>query len=310
MKRFAKFIDNLLLLIIFLSIVQLVVDDLGTIKQWGDSFTKWMIYVGFAFDVIFSIEFIVRSITALKRKNFIEYFMYCRGWIDFFASIPLLILSSGPSLIVSLSGQAAASGRSMFNIFKVIKAIRVTRVLRLLRTLKIFGKIENVFSRMGQHHISTVVSFIITSSVVIYMGLSTLGVLNIKPNVAQIFHIEENDLTEDQYEQLVLLHDARVSLVFTLVMIGNVLILTIFYSKHFAQNVGDPIYVIKRGMTEDNYNFTAKIKEPYKDEEVFELAEAYNSIWLPMKVRIQSIRNRRHQQSQQLPIDDDYSDLL
>lgn len=288
MKKLVKILDNILLVIILLSIVQIIMDDVSVLKGWGDNFGFVMIIIGVAFDLIFSIEFIVRAIVAIKNKDFKNYFFYRKGWIDFVASIPLLATSSGPMFYLAITGKAAKGGRSMINVLKVIKAIRVTRILRLLRTLKIFGKIENVYSKMSQHHISTVASIVISTSVAVFMAATGFGLLNLTDAVVE----------------------ARVSITFTIVMIANVLMIAFLYAKHFAQNISDPIYVIKRGMLEDEYNFTAKIKEPYKDEEVFELAEVYNTVWMPMKVRIQTIRSKKEASVDEIVGDDDYSDLL
>jgi len=295
MKKLVAIIDNSLIILIILSVIQIFVGDLAVINDWFPSasshavFNKSMIIAGFTFDSLFSIEFIVRSVIALKRKNFAEYFFYRRGWIDFLASLPLLITNSFPqfySLIIV--GTLANGGRGVLNTLKAVKAVRVTRILRLLRTLKIFGKIENVFSKMSQHHISTISSLVVTVSIAVYMLFSMLGLINF-PDA---------------------LSESRISFLFTSILITNVLFIAFFYSRHFAQNISDPIYVIKRGLTETRYNFTVQIKKQYADEEIFELARAYNQIWLPMKVRVQKIRDKKAAEAAMPVNEEDYSDLL
>ncbi len=295
MKKFAAFLDNMLTIIILLSIAQIFVGDLSVIYGWfsadleRDTFDRWMIIAGFSFDVIFSIEFIVRSLHAIKHHRFKEYFFYNRGWIDFLASLPLLLTNSLPQfLALVLANRVSSAGRGILNALKAVKAVRVTRILRLLRTLKIFGKIENVSSKMSQHHVATISSLVVTVSVAVFMLFSFLGFLDMPSPVIE----------------------ARISFVFTILLIANILFVAFFYSRHFAQNVSDPIYVIKRGMLEQKYNFTARIKEHYKDEEVFELARAYNTVWLPMKVRIQKLRDEKLAKEVMPVQDDDYSDLL
>lgn len=302
-KKFWKLIDNLLLIIIFVSIIQIIVGDFAVIGRWserfswGNGFDIGMIIAGFAFDAIFTLEFMVRAIVAVQNRDFKNYFFYRKGWIDLIASLPLLLLISAPSFYVYMTtGEVAGVSRMMIGNLKIIKAIRVTRILRLLRTLKIFGKIENVFSKMSQHHVTTIASMVVTVSIFTFMIISLTGLLNYG-------NISEAELA---------IVEARVSLAFTFVILANVIFIVIFYSKHFAQNVSDPIYVMKRGMLEDGYNFTAKIKPQFGEEEVFELAKAYNSLWLPMKVRIQSIRARKQQEAENkdMGMDEDYSDLF
>jgi hypothetical protein len=108
--------------------------------------------------LLFTIEFITRSINAGKNNRLFVYWFYRRGWVDFIAAVPLLILNSGPLVILTfLTGTAegiAAVG--VLNILKVVKAIRVTRILRLIRVMKIFGKIRNAESKMAQHHTAAV----------------------------------------------------------------------------------------------------------------------------------------------------------
>jgi len=296
MKTLGKIIDNTLLVVILLSIVQIITDDFAVIGSWATTYNwakdwdLWMIIIGFAFDVTFTLEFIVRAVNALIHKRFVTYFFYQRGWIDLLASAPLLALLSGPAFYEYIfNGVIAIKGNRFVGNLKIIKAIRVSRILRLLRVLKIFGKIENVMSKMSQHHVSSVSALVVTCSVAVFMFLTSIGFVD----------LGESPIIE-----------ARVSLTFTIVAIANVLMISLLYGRHFAQNISDPIYVMKRGMIEDDYNFTVKSKKPYKDEEIFELAEAYNTLWLPMKVRIQSIRQKK--QAIQAPgqSQDDYSDLL
>lgn len=294
MKKLGAFLDNLLVLVIILSILQIFLGDLAVIYEWfpGEQhaqFDRWMIIAGFAFDLIFSLEFIIRSLNAIRHHRFREYFFYRKGWIDFVASLPLLLTSSLPQFLdLVLAHRVTTGTRSILNMFKAVRAVRVTRILRLLRTLKIFGKIENVSSRMSQHHVATLSSLVVTMSVAVYMLFSALGFLDLPSPIIE----------------------ARVSFVFTILLMVSILSIAFGYSRHFAQNISDPIYVIKRGIQEQNYNFTARINPHYQDEEVYELAKAYNTVWLPMKMRIQKLREEKRQQSLQPSGEEDYSDLL
>lgn len=72
----------------------------------------------------------------------------------------------------------------------------------------------------------------------------------------------------------------------SLVMILTVvLLLIIFYTKHFAQTVSDVIHVMRRGMSEPEYNLQVRINPAYSDDEVYRLAELYNEEWLSLKDR-------------------------
>jgi hypothetical protein len=287
MKKLTKVLDNILLIIILLSVVQLVLGDLGII-YWGDSklFRQSMVYSAFLFDLIFSIEFIARSISALSRKGFKDYFFYNRGWVDLLASLPLLLFNSGPLLFIELFQHTETGARSIVNLLKLIKAIRVTRILRVLRLLKIFGRIENVFSNMVQHHIASVSSIMVVTSIVIFM----------------LLHFGNFIAFDDA------VMEARLSLLLTTILVGCVVVLSVVYSAHFARTVADPIYVMKRGFKEEEYNFAVKIHNGYKNDEIFDMAVQYNKLWLPLKVKL--IDSYQKKQKSGSASGDDYSDLL
>ena len=66
-----------------------------------------------------------------------------RGWVDLAASVPLILLNSGPAVLALAAGGVSVLGLGgILNVLKVIKAIRIARILRLLRVLKIFKQIK------------------------------------------------------------------------------------------------------------------------------------------------------------------------
>lgn len=176
MKKFAIF-ENFIFLCIILVIVQTLLDDISILQQWPVSYRNMLLVSGFAFDLIFTIEFITRAIYSGVHKRFINYFWYKRGWVDLMSSVPLLLLNSGPALYILLSGDThqTAMGIGVLNVLKVIKAIRVTRVLRLVRIVKIFGKIHNTESPMAQHHTATVTTIAVFSVIVTLLVYSLIS---------------------------------------------------------------------------------------------------------------------------------------
>lgn len=287
MKKILKIVDAVLLTAIVLSVAQIIVDDIGVMNAWDTNFQDSMIVSGFVFDLLFSIEFIIRTIAALQKKEFKKYFFYQNGWIDFLASLPLLLLNSGPQLVLLVFTHTETGMRSIANLLKIIRAIRVTRILRVLRLLKIFGHIENAFSTMVQHHVSVISSMIVISGIVTYALLHVFGVIAHEDN---------------------LILEAKFSLMLTSVLIVEVGIIAFFYSAHFAKNVGDPLYVMKRGYEEENYNFSVKLNEHYSDHEVFQTAKSYNKLWLPLKTKIlAAVKSKTKPKTESR---DDYSDLL
>ncbi len=160
--------DNFFLVIIVLSIIQLFLEELAVIANWMVLSRHILIYLGFLFDLIFTIEFIIRLSIAAKNGKAGIYLKYERGWIDFLASIPLLLLYSGPMVyyISKITQVTMISGIATFKTLKLIKMIRISRILRLLRILKIFGKISKSAAKMVKHHVATVATTALASLII------------------------------------------------------------------------------------------------------------------------------------------------
>jgi hypothetical protein len=181
MNRTRTFLENLVILAIVLVLVQTFLEDLATLLSWSVSVREALLVAGFVFDLFFTVEFIVRGYDAWRYRRFGYYFWYDRGWIDFLASVPLLVLNSGPAMLAFLAGGVSIVGAgSMLNVLKVVKAIRIARVLRLLRVLKVFRRIKNADSVMAQRHLSmisaTSVSVFVFALLLLSAGSSVITV--------------------------------------------------------------------------------------------------------------------------------------
>ncbi len=348
-----SFWENFILGVIVLVIIQTFLDDYSNYAHWSISARNFLLITGFIFDLIFTIEFTIRTVIAVKKKELKQYLFYRRGWIDFLASLPLLLLNSGPSLYFLLTGSLAIGKNfiGVLNVLKVVKAIRVTRILRLIRIMKIFGKIHNAESKMAQRHISTIATigvFTVVSVLLVFSFIkinSTEKLYNSKKihytklikNIEKVntdmdvplkiltFNILSNDysvlkcyfddflifsnIADDKFEKYYSYEDimvinkgdfvlyidvseitketAAINIQNFFIIIMLVIGYMIFYTKHFVQTISDVAYIMYRGMKEDKYNLQVKIKEEYKDDEIFKLAELYNEKWLPMKIKLQ-----------------------
>jgi hypothetical protein len=78
---------------------------------------------------------------------------------------------------------------------------------------------------------------------------------------------------------------ARESLIFFVAVLLTLLGYLLFYAPRFALGITDPLYVMKRGMGEPGYNLQVKIPPGQADDDVFQLAALYNSVYLPLKDR-------------------------
>ncbi len=166
-----KFWEGFIIAAIMLVLVQTFLDEYARFAKWSVASRNGLLYAGFIFDIIFSIEFIVRGVAAGKKGGFWLYVKFERGWVDFLSSFPLLILYSGPSLYFLLAGDihTGTASYALLNVLKVVKAIRITRILRLVRIIKILGKIQNTDSKMAQHHTATAATTAVFTVVVVLM---------------------------------------------------------------------------------------------------------------------------------------------
>lgn len=169
--KIRSFFESIVIIAIVLVLVQTFLEDLAVVLGWSWNVRKVLIMAGFGFDLFFTIEFLTRFFAALGNREANEYFLHQKGWIDFFASIPLLLFNSGPVMLALTLGAGGVAGLGgVFNILKVAKAVRIARILRLLRVLKIFKQIKHTGSVMAQRHVSLITTLTVTITVLTIFG--------------------------------------------------------------------------------------------------------------------------------------------
>lgn len=358
-KKTKGLLENIVLVVIFLVLVQTFIEDFAVIRGWSWNARQILIITGFCFDLFFTVEFLLRLYAAISEGKVRDYLILRRGWIDLLASIPLLLLNSGPSAYAVLIGGGAIGGAAgILNVLKVVKAIRIARILRLLRVLKIFKQIKNTDSEMAQRHVSKITSLAVSVFVFVLLFASIFShllgmpsaetkhekmmvdavmtwteggregaemygdLLIVKDAGETVFTRFDNDYYagnfgfEDyqyaEYKGFEFFFDSRDiqkiqatdNILYFIIILALVMAYMMLYSPHFAITVSDPIHVMKRGLEEKSYNFEVKIDPDYKDDDIFQLAEDYNSIFLPMKDLSQAEENEIDADSLELKMDD------
>lgn len=191
-SKIRNFVESIVILAIFLVLIQTFLEDYAVLTGWSWEFRRFLIFTGLGFDLFFSIEFLIRFFSALTKKKGSSYFLEGKGWIDFLASIPLLILNSGPAFLAILTGSSFFFGMGgLLNILKIIKAIRIARILRLLRILKIFRQIKHTGSVMAQRHIAKITTLSITSFVFTLLVFSIFSGLISLPSAEGEFIVHQ-----------------------------------------------------------------------------------------------------------------------
>jgi hypothetical protein len=343
-----SFFENMVIIAIVLVVIQTFLEDFSVLADWPWRVRRFLLVLGFCFDLFFTVEFLTRLYLAAVNKQAAEYFFHERGWIDFLASVPLILLNSGPVVLGLLFGgiPVAAFGAGL-NILKIVKAVRIARILRLLRFLKIFRQIKHADSIMAQRHITKITGITITTFVTAlllfnlvqgFVGLKTPDVLLLesssaltlrlasvggaerqeaaaelagidgglllvkekgKPlysrfdNLYFLRHFGPYDYGFEKSGDLEVYYDlrplnrqqSRENLSYFVIILALLAVFLFYYSPHFAMTVTDPLHVMNRGFSESGYNLEAKVPKRFRDDDVYRLAEKYNTEYLPLKDR-------------------------
>lgn len=184
MRKIGEILEAVVVAAILLVLVHTFLEDYSSLVGWDVNARKWVIWAGLGFDLFFTIEFLTRMYLALSNREGIAYFFRQRGWIDFLASVPLLLFNSLPNTLALLAGTGLLTGLGSFlNVLKVIKAVRIARILRLMRIIKLFRRIRYVRSPMAQKHIAIITTICVSILVFWSVGASALQALGVLPGL-------------------------------------------------------------------------------------------------------------------------------
>ncbi len=199
-----KILEGFINIIILISIIQILFEDIAQLKGLNDKIKIYLIFIGLIIDIIFSVEFVIRSILSLRAQGFINYFFYNYGWIDFICSFPLLLLNSLPSFLLFLAAQRFSKGLlGIIRIIRIVRIIRITRILRILRVLKLIKNLQNANSKMAQNHLSQIMVifiFSVLTSLIIFSfipGLSSDKLIENKINTYKLAFSSYNNVIKD-----------------------------------------------------------------------------------------------------------------
>lgn len=97
---------------------------------------------------------------------------------------------------------------------------------------------------------------------------------------------------------------AKQNLFVLLIIIALILAMMFIYTGIFARQVADPIFIMDKGLRHWEYNLEVKLSDYYMSDEIFQLAKAYNTRWLPLKTQIRSYRKEKESEKSVLSVDD------
>jgi len=197
-----KILEGFINFVIFISILQILFEDVAATIGFDPKIKIILMFIGFAVDLIFSIEFILRSVLSIQNRGFIAYFIYQYGWVDFLCSIPLLLMNSLPSFILFLTTKTLYKSTVGFiKIIRIIRAIRITRILRILRVLKILKNLQNANSKMAQNHLSQILVIFIFTLLISLIGYSFVSDFSVNKMIEN--QVQTYQLAFSAYNQII-----------------------------------------------------------------------------------------------------------
>jgi len=114
------------------AVVQTFFEDFAVLAGWDIRARIAVLFAGAAFDLFFTVEFLSRLYGALASGRTRHYLIGERRWVDFAASVPPLMLASGPVILAFYAGAPAATGvAGAVTLLRLAHALRLARVLRL-----------------------------------------------------------------------------------------------------------------------------------------------------------------------------------
>jgi len=346
-----KIFQSIIPAVIILSLLHNFINEYAVFAMWSIASITALLCAGVVFDLIFAVEFIVKSIKAAGRKEFLIYIKHKKGWIDILSSFPVLILYSVPLFCLLLKNSAEIGTLSPlpFEIMSVVITIRMPLILRSIRVVKLFGIKALHNSEMTRHHSSAAGTVaVITAAVVIMLWSGITGfsdpegikkrssdysrLLVELESAATLNNLDFRDLCENilisdhrlirinynngkRYEKLsesefskyynsgdyikvsgelcsltisvkdLKKENARLNMMFFLVLLGPGVAFMLLYSRHFSITVSDVAGALNSGFRKRDYNLMIKIRNEYKEEELYRLAQFYNDVYLPAKLR-------------------------
>jgi len=206
MAKKQSFLESFIVVMIIAAIIQIFLEDLSRIGSWSIAARRSLIIIGFLLDLIFTIEFIIRSLLSGKSKGWVNYFMNEKGWVDFFSAVPLLIFNSGPLMIGMFKPGVliALPFMGILNILKVTKILRIARMLRLLRVLKIFKPTSLEAEEKRTAQLSKIISISIVTITLI---------LIISPLLPTLFYNTDNNIAVKRQKYVNIIQDWRNSII-------------------------------------------------------------------------------------------------
>jgi hypothetical protein len=148
-----------------LAVAQALLEDVSVLAAWPAAVRQAVRLAGFFLDLYFTSEFLARLGLALSERRAGDYLGRERGWLDFLAGAPPLMLLSGPwAADLLFSAGLSTAG--------LLAAARTVRAFRLLRPARLVLGLGDRSPGMAAHQASRLA---LLGSAVLVLGLAALA---------------------------------------------------------------------------------------------------------------------------------------
>ncbi|MDD5067254.1 MAG: hypothetical protein PHF84_09425 [bacterium] len=188
--------NRIILAVTVIAVIQTFLDDYSQYVHSPVFWRNLFLFTNLFIDLIFSLEFILKTASAIKNKQGKSYFLSPAAGINFLASLALLFLNSGPSVLLLLTGKLTlAAGWLM----------RFTHILKLSRILKLIEVFPLSRARMTRKHVRIILHSTALVLLLFFIFTSFLRVQEIKGLITQrsrhyertLYSIENMHMTMD-----------------------------------------------------------------------------------------------------------------
>jgi hypothetical protein len=273
--------EGFFFLVIVIGVMQTFAADYAAFTGMAAHLRKTLIVAGFAVDLAFSAEFLIRAVVSGRRKGLIAYLVHEGGFVDFVASFPLIAFLSGPQVSTTVfpaKTGAIAGVFSMLGSLRFLEAVKVSRVVRNLEFARILKIARNLKFSGGRSRRSPMTPFFVARAFTQPVAVVILALIGFC-----FINGGENPERTESY----------IDLIAVSIILGTFLLSLTFFRYFFKRHVTGIIEPMLRGFKTAEYSTAVRIDEGRSGFETYQIADQYNRKWLPVKRKILEAKRGR-----------------
>jgi hypothetical protein len=260
MKRYSylgRFLESVVFILILLVIFETYGEELAIYLNMSVTIRKYFLVAAFCFDALFSVEFIARLIMSGRRKKLSHYLVREGGIVDFLASLPLLVLSSGPlffmtylsgsrGIVMPVLGSVSLGTIGTMRFLKIFKTIRIIRIFRFIRAMKLLGKVKTRYV-MTPRYVGAPILIVISVSIAALIGYTYLENERVlRPGAEEVMAIVESYVAVEDSQDFHLFFSQSPSLLF-IESDGEIVFQNIERGEFESSYFNDDYYAVEAG---------------------------------------------------------------